>query len=168
MERFETSKGVRDTQHFADLLRAGQRLLFFPEGTFTRAPGLRPFYLGAFTVAAQAAVPVIPVAIRGTRSILRSGSWFPHRGTISIEVGAPVDPRELEAQAGTDHWRIAIALRDRCRAFILRHCGEPDLAGAGLTDHHEGTRGNTKEDQGEQAIEARPKGNRHGASRSAD
>ncbi len=129
VERFETSKGVRDTQHFADVLRAGHRLLFFPEGTFTRVPGLRPFYLGAFTVAAQAAAPVIPVAIRGTRSILRSGSWFPHRGSISIEVGAPLDPRELAAQAGADHWRVAIALRDRCRAFVLRHCGEPDLAG---------------------------------------
>ena len=168
VERFETSKGVRDTQHFADLLRAGHRLLFFPEGTFTRAPGLRPFYLGAFTVAAQAAVPVIPVAIRGTRSILRSDSWFPHHGSISIEVGAPVDPRELAAQTGSDHWRVAIALRDRCRAFVLRHCGEPDLAGAGLTDHHEGTRGNTKENQGAKAIESAPKGNRHGENRSSD
>jgi acyl carrier protein len=128
VERFETSKGVQDTQHFARVLRAGHQLLFFPEGTFTRVPGLRPFYLGAFTVAAQAAVPVIPVAIRGTRSILRSGSWFPHRGTISIEIGAPLDPRELGAQTGADSWSVAIALRDRCRAFILRHCGEPDLA----------------------------------------
>jgi acyl carrier protein len=128
VERFETSKGVQDTHHFARVLRAGHQLLFFPEGTFTRVPGLRPFYLGAFTVAAQAAVPVIPVAIRGTRSILRSGSWFPHRGTISIEIGAPLDPRELGAQTGADSWSVAIALRDRCRAFILRHCGEPDLA----------------------------------------
>ena len=129
VERFETSKGVQDAQHFAEVLRAGHQLLFFPEGTFTRVPGLRPFYLGAFTVAAQAAVPVIPVAIRGTRSILRSGSWFPHRGSISIEIGAPLDPRELGAQTGADSWGVAIALRDRCRAFILRHCGEPDLAG---------------------------------------
>jgi len=128
VERFETSKGVRDTQRLAEVLKAGHQLLFFPEGTFTRVPGLRPFHLGAFSVAAQAAAPVIPVAIRGTRSILRSDSWFPHRGAISIEIGAPLDPGEFSAEAGGDSWRVAIALRDRARAFILRHCGEPDLA----------------------------------------
>jgi len=128
VERFETSKGVRDTQRLAEVLKAGHQLLFFPEGTFTRVPGLRPFHLGAFSVAAQAAAPVIPVAIRGTRSILRSDSWFPHRGAISIEIGAPLDPGKFSAEAGGDSWRVAIALRDRARAFILRHCGEPDLA----------------------------------------
>jgi len=128
VERFETSKGVRDTQRLAEVLKAGHQLLFFPEGTFTRVPGLRPFHLGAFSVAAQATAPVIPVAIRGTRSILRSDSWFPHRGAISIEIGAPLDPGEFSAEAGGDSWRVAIALRDRARAFILRHCGEPDLA----------------------------------------
>jgi len=128
VERFETSKGVRDTQRLAEVLKAGHQLLFFPEGTFTRVPGLRPFHLGAFSVAAQAVAPVIPVAIRGTRSILRSDSWFPHRGAISIEIGAPLDPGKFSAEAGGDSWRVAIALRDRARAFILRHCGEPDLA----------------------------------------
>ncbi len=130
VERFDTGKGVRDTQHLADVLKNGHSLMFFAEGTFTRVPGLRPFHLGAFRVAAEAGAPVIPVAIRGTRSILRSGSWFPHRGTISIEIGEPV---ALAEQAGDDNWRMAIALRDRCREFILRHCGEPDLAGEDLS-----------------------------------
>ena len=129
VERFEIRKGVRDTQRLADILKDGHSLMFFAEGTFTRVPGLRPFHLGAFIVAAQAGTPVVPVAIRGTRSILRSGSWFPHRGAISIEVGEAVDAAGLVAQAGGDTWRTAIALRDRCREFILRHCGEPDLAG---------------------------------------
>jgi acyl carrier protein len=133
VERFETSKGVRDTQHLTDVLKDGHSLMFFAEGTFTRVPGLRPFHLGAFSIAAQAGAPVIPIAIRGTRSILRSGSWFPHRGAISIEVGEPVEPAEFTEQAGHDTWRMAIALRDRCRDFILRQCGEPDLAGEDLS-----------------------------------
>jgi len=133
VERFETSKGVRDTQRLAEVLKNGHSMMFFAEGTFTRVPGLRPFHLGAFSVAAEAGAPVIPVAIRGTRSILRSGSWFPHRGAISVEVGEPLQPAEFAEQAGGDKWRIAIALRDRCRAFILRHCGEPDLASEDLS-----------------------------------
>ncbi len=133
VERFETSKGVRDTQHLANVLKDGHSLMFFAEGTFTRVPGLRPFHLGAFSIAAQAGAPVIPIAIRGTRSMLRTGSWFPHRGAISVEIGEPIEPAEFAEQAGDDTWRIAIALRDRCREFILRHCGEPDLAGEDLS-----------------------------------
>jgi 1-acyl-sn-glycerol-3-phosphate acyltransferase len=52
---------------------AGQGLVVFPEGTFHRAPGLRPFKLSGFLVAAQAGVPLLPVTIRGMRSILRDG-----------------------------------------------------------------------------------------------
>jgi acyl carrier protein len=128
VERFDTGKSVRDTRHLSDVLKAGHALVFFAEGTFTRNPGLMPFHLGAFSVAAQAGVPIVPVAIRGTRSILRSGSWFPQRGAIGIEIGPPIDPAGFMRDAKKDSWRVAIELRDRSREFILRHCGEPDLA----------------------------------------
>ena len=128
VERFDTSKSVRDTHHLSDVLKAGHTLVFFAEGTFTRTPGLMPFHLGAFSVAAQAGVPVIPVAIRGTRSILRSGSWFPQRGSISVDIGPVIEPAEFMQRTEADTWRVAIDMRDRCRAYILRHCGEPDLA----------------------------------------
>jgi 1-acyl-sn-glycerol-3-phosphate acyltransferase len=128
VERFDTSKSVRDTRHLSDVLKAGHALVFFAEGTFTRTPGLMPFHLGAFSVAAQAGAPVIPVAIRGTRSILRSRSWFPQRGAISVDIGPPIDPMEFMREADEDTWRVAIGMRDRSREFILRHCGEPDLA----------------------------------------
>jgi acyl carrier protein len=128
VERFDASKSVRDSQRLSEVLSAGHALVFFAEGTFTRTPGLRPFHLGAFSVAAEADTPVIPVAIRGTRSILRSESWFPHRGAISIHVGPPIEPAEFVQQAEGNGWRVAIGMRDRSREFILRHCGEPDLA----------------------------------------
>jgi 1-acyl-sn-glycerol-3-phosphate acyltransferase len=97
--------------------------MFFPEGTFTRTPGLLPFHMGAFVAAAEAGVPVVPIALRGTRSILRSGSWFPRRGSISIQIGRPIEPDPAE----TDAWSRALKLRDLSRQHILRHCGEPDL-----------------------------------------
>ncbi len=128
VDRYETDKSVKDTQRLADILKAGDALMFFAEGTFTRAPGLRPFLLGAFAVATEAGVPVIPVAIRGTRSILRSGSWFPHHGAINIEIGEAIDPATIADKPDMDSWHVAIELRDRSREFILRHCGEPDLA----------------------------------------
>jgi len=127
VERFEVSKSVHDTEHLRTVLESGHALLFFPEGTYSRIPGLMPFHLGAFSVAAQAGVPVIPIAIRGTRSILREESWFPHRGSITIEIGKPVDPKKIATRADKEQWDVAIGLRDKSREFILRHCGEPDL-----------------------------------------
>jgi len=127
VERFDTGKSVSDSQHLSDVLQAGHALMFFAEGTFTRIPGLMPFHLGAFAVAAEAGVPLIPIAIRGTRSILRAQNWFPRRGSIHIDIGPAIHPHDIEIQAGKDGWKVAIALRERCRQFILRHCGEPDL-----------------------------------------
>jgi 1-acyl-sn-glycerol-3-phosphate acyltransferase len=120
VERFEVQRGVEDTTRVVQAARQGRTLVFFPEGTFGREPGLRPFRMGAFVVAAQADVPVVPVAIRGTRSILRSDQWFIRRGVVHIRIGTPIRP------ANTD-WTAAVALRNAARAQLLRTCGEPDL-----------------------------------------
>ena len=120
VERFDAEKSVADTQRALAAIRDGQSLLFFPEGTFDRAPGLRPFRMGAFYVAAQAGSPVVPVAIRGTRSMLRGDDWFPRRGAITITVRPPIAPDGADLAA-------AVRLRDKVRREILAHCGEPDL-----------------------------------------
>jgi 1-acyl-sn-glycerol-3-phosphate acyltransferase len=121
VERFDPQRGVEDTDRVLQAVRQGRSMLFFPEGTFGRAPGLRPFRMGAFVVAAQTGVPLVPMGISGTRSILRSGQWFPRRGQVSVTIGAPITPQ------GTG-WTAAIALRDAARIQILEYCGEPDLA----------------------------------------
>ena len=128
VERFDREKGLIDAQRIARAAQRQQPLFFFPEGTFTRAPGLQKFYMGAFVTAAQANIPVVPIAIRGTRSMLRSRSWFPRRGRIRISVGEVIRPDQLPQEAQTDSWHMALALRDKSRQFILRHCGEPDLS----------------------------------------
>ena len=127
VERFDTQRGLEDARHAAAAAGAGRSLLFFPEGTFTRVPGLLGFHMGAFIAAAEAGVPVVPIAIRGTRSILRDGSWFPRRGRITVIAGPALDPRSHAAQTGGDVWNTALWLRTQARTHILNHCGEPDL-----------------------------------------
>lgn len=122
VERFDFEKGVEDTRRISRMVKAGRQVLFFAEGTLQRMPGLLPFQMGAFVIAAKEGVPVIPVTIRGTRNKLRGDSWFPRRGAVSITIGAPVAP-------GGAGWNAAIGLRDRVREEILRSLGEPDLAG---------------------------------------
>jgi 1-acyl-sn-glycerol-3-phosphate acyltransferase len=122
VERFDAQQSVQAANRLANLAASGASLAFFPEGTFTRAPGVRPFHLGAFVAAARARVPVIPVAIRGSRTILRAGHWFPRHGTLVVTVSKPIVPLDESA----DDFSAAIALRDAARAAILQTCGEPD------------------------------------------
>ena len=119
--RGETARSV------AGMLEKGTSVLIFPEGTFSRATGLRPFALGAFKVAADAGCPVCPVALSGTRRILRGESLLPRPGLVRVVVGEPIRP------AGQG-WREAVRLRDLAKDRIARACGEPvlDLTEAGI------------------------------------
>jgi len=127
VERFDQQKGLEDVKLFSEKGGAGRSLFFFPEGTFMRMPGLLPFRMGAFETAVRIGIPVVPIAIRGTRSILRSGSWFPRHGAISVTVGNPIYPETTTEDQEQDTWSAALHLRDKTRQWILMHCGEPDL-----------------------------------------
>ena len=119
VDRTDPEGGIEDTNRALQAAREGRMLVFLPEGTFTRAPGLLPFRLGAFVIAARENLQVLPVTLKGTRSILRSGRWFPRRGSVSIHVG------RLTVPDGGD-FAAAIRLKDKVRASILANCGEPD------------------------------------------
>ncbi len=127
VERFSHQKGVEDVQALLAGIDQGRSLFFFAEGTFTRMPGLLPFRLGAFETAVNAHIPVVPIALRGTRSMLRAGSWFPRHGTIIVEIGPRIDPDSFQDTNQGDSWKKAVRLRDYVRSWILGHCGEPDL-----------------------------------------
>lgn len=119
VDRFDPEGGVEDTRKALAAAEAGRALAFFPEGTFTRAPGLLAFRLGAFVIAAQQGLDVVPLALSGTRSVLRGEQWWPRRHAVSVTIGEPLN------SDGND-FTAAIRLRDRVRAVILAGCGEAD------------------------------------------
>ncbi|HYM33221.1 MAG TPA: AMP-binding protein [Candidatus Cybelea sp.] len=121
VERTDPEGGIASADAVLAAARAGATLFFFPEGTFTRAPGLLGFHMGAFHVASRTGLPVVPIAIRGTRSILRGDQWFPRHGAVQVLVQRPVTPK------GED-WNSALELRDRVRKILLPLVGEPDRA----------------------------------------
>ncbi len=126
IERFDVQKSAEHAGALAERAKSGASLIVFPEGTLKRATGLMTFRTGAFQAAAQAGIAVVPVALRGVRSVLRDGTWYLRRAAVVVTAGVPVAPR------GSD-WSAAVELRDRVRAEILKHCGEPDLATPGST-----------------------------------
>ena len=122
VERFDPAQGTGEARKVLAALESGDSLVVFPEGTFRRGPGLLPFRLGAFVAAAEAGVAVVPVTIRGTRSMLRGDDFFPRRGSAAVIAAPPVRPAGSGLPA-------AVELRDAVRAAILERCGEPDLGG---------------------------------------
>ena len=121
VERIDPARGIEDTGELVGAVGQGQTVVFFPEGTFSRVPGLAAFRLGAFAVSSAAGVPIVPIVLCGTRSLLREHRWLPIRLPVTVSVQAPVMP------AGRD-WSAAVRLRDQVRDIMLRRCGEPDLA----------------------------------------
>jgi 1-acyl-sn-glycerol-3-phosphate acyltransferase len=124
VERFDTAQSIANAKSLGEQAASSDRpLLFFPEGTFDRMPGLLPFHMGAFLIAAQHRLPLVPIAIKGTRSMLRSEVWFPRSGRIEISIGEPITP-----PSERDDWTSAMALRDAARSVIEAGTGEASLA----------------------------------------
>lgn len=117
--RTDTAAAAGAAKRLINAARNGNAIGVFPEGTFQREPGLRPFRLGGFLAAARGGLPVIPAAIRGTRAILPAGSLLLRPGPIHVALMAPI----LTECGGRE---AAERLRDIARQAILNCCGEPD------------------------------------------
>lgn len=125
VERDEKQKALQDAAHLMQLAAQGESLLYFPEGILTRADGLYAFHVGAFLTAAKSKQTVVPIAMKGTRSILRPEGWFPRHGAVSVKIGQPIT---VAGKENLSEWERAMALHDQARQFILHNCGEADLA----------------------------------------
>ena len=124
--RGDRIRGARDARRLLRNAATGHSLVFFPEGTFETTVGLLRFHIGAFAAAVRANLPVVPVAIRGTRYCLPPGSPWPLPGTIRIEALAALP--SPASMPGTDAGDRAVALRDAARSALLTALGEADLA----------------------------------------
>jgi 1-acyl-sn-glycerol-3-phosphate acyltransferase len=123
VDRFNRHAGGLDARRLYKAAETGQALAFFPEGTFLAEPGLGKFHTGAFAIAARAELPIVPIAIRGTRRILPSGRILPRPGRIHVQVLPPLAPLP-----GVDHTIATAQTRDQARQRILTALDEPDLA----------------------------------------
>jgi 1-acyl-sn-glycerol-3-phosphate acyltransferase len=114
----------------AETIDAGESLFIFPEGTFVRAAGVMPFRLGAFQVAVEKGVPVVPIALRGTRTVWPDETWQLRPAPMAVCVGEPLTPGPDESG-----WAAMVGLRTTSRGWIARESGEPAVSrGAVIVD----------------------------------
>jgi 1-acyl-sn-glycerol-3-phosphate acyltransferase len=110
VERFNRHRGGVDARRVLKLAASGQSLVFFPEGTFNEIRQIGKFLGGAFAAAARSDMPVVAVAIHGTRTVLPPGGVTVNRSAIRVEILEVLTPNDA---------------RQRSRELIARAVGEP-------------------------------------------
>jgi len=110
VERFNRHKGGVDARRVLKLAATGQSLVFFPEGTFDEIRQIGKFQGGAFATAARSSMPVVAMAIHGTRDVLPPGGLTVYRLPIRVQI--------LEVLTAGD-------ARARSRQLIAEAVGEP-------------------------------------------
>jgi 1-acyl-sn-glycerol-3-phosphate acyltransferase len=110
VERFDRHKGATDARRVLKLAASGQSLMFFPEGTFDENRHIGKFLGGAFTTAQRSQMPVVPVAIHGSRDVMPPGGMSVFRRPIRVQILGVMDAEEARAKS---------------RELIARAVGEP-------------------------------------------
>ena len=120
VERKNHSGSARDARNIVKAAQDGESLGFFPEGTFRLEPGVGRFRLGAFMAATKGEMPVVPVAISGTRAMLPSRQFLPRPARLTIDILPAIAPGDVDYR---DSKHLAEAARQR----VLAALDEPDL-----------------------------------------
>ena len=90
VDRHDTAQAHKALQPAVQKLREGISLAIAPEGTRSATPALGPFKKGAFHVAMQAGVPIVPIVIRNSGELMWRGATTIHAGTVQVAVLPPV------------------------------------------------------------------------------
>jgi 1-acyl-sn-glycerol-3-phosphate acyltransferase len=114
INRVDRRSQIKCLAQCVDLLGAGASCLFFPEGTRSKDGRMHAFKRGAFSVAAKAGVPVVPVTLLGTAGVMPNGrEGEMYGGAVRIVVHPPVPPpaagEKADAGAMADAARRAVA-----------------------------------------------------------
>src|SRR6266536_1398787 len=90
VDRHDSEQARRALEPAVQKLRDGISLAIAPEGTRSVTPALGPFKKGAFHVAMQAGVPIVPIVIRNSGELMWRSAKTIHAGTVQVAVLPPV------------------------------------------------------------------------------
>ena len=90
IDRGNSEQARAQLGELGERIKAGTSVVIAPEGTRTPTPVLKPFKRGAFHIAAQAGVPIVPIVIRNAGELMWRRAKVPNSGTVQIAVLDPI------------------------------------------------------------------------------
>ena len=121
LDRFNHNKAMAAIEPAVDTLRAGLSIVIAPEGTRSSTPKLGKFKRGAFLIATQAGVPIVPIVFRNALDALPKHARIVRPAAIEAVVLPPVSTRgwtqrDLDRHVSDIHSRFEDVLRNHPRA----------------------------------------------------
>ncbi|MDE5728083.1 MAG: 1-acyl-sn-glycerol-3-phosphate acyltransferase [Duncaniella sp.] len=110
--------GTRHTMEAAERqLRGGMSIVVFPEGARTPDGVMHRFKKGAYRLAVEFSLPVVPITIDGSYDVMTRFDLLPRPGHIRLTIHKPIEPRseghDLSALMDESYCAIASALPER-------------------------------------------------------
>jgi putative phosphoserine phosphatase / 1-acylglycerol-3-phosphate O-acyltransferase len=106
IDRADGKSAINAMQPLLEAMRKqGKSVVIAPEGTRTVSPTLAPFKKGAFYLAMQAGVPVVPIVIHNAGDVAPKGDFVFRPATVDVTVLPPVDTSDWRAETMDDHVR---------------------------------------------------------------
>lgn len=94
LERGNPKSGKQTIDQAKKYLKEGMSVLFFPEGTRSHDGEIHDFKAGAFKIASELGIPVVPIVIDGTREVVPKGNFILRKQErVVVKAGAPRRPR---------------------------------------------------------------------------
>jgi 1-acyl-sn-glycerol-3-phosphate acyltransferase len=119
VDRAKGTEAMKSLDRAAKAIGEGGQVLLFAEGTRTRTGKLLPFKRGAFSLAAKSGIPIVPITINGSYSILPKGSFDIRPAQIEVVVGKPIETKNITTR------EQEIQLMNDVREIISRSFVEP-------------------------------------------
>ena len=114
--RDDARAAVKTMNQAAQVMRErGISLLIFPEGGRSHTGELAAFKEGAAYIAIRAGVPLVPIALKGTREVLPFGSGEVRAGSVTMRIGDPIPTDQIQLR---DRGRITAELRDQIASML--------------------------------------------------
>ncbi|MFH1684507.1 MAG: lysophospholipid acyltransferase family protein [Candidatus Margulisiibacteriota bacterium] len=110
IDRKMVLSAYRTVETIIEIIKEGESVLIFPEGTRTKTGELGKFKRGSLLAALKSGAPIIPIAISGSFNIMKKGSWLFNPCPVKFSIGKPISIRsEADYDSKVAEVREAIA-----------------------------------------------------------
>ncbi|MGD9082103.1 MAG: lysophospholipid acyltransferase family protein [Desulfobacterales bacterium] len=112
INRFDRKSAIQSLNKASETIRNGTSVIIFPEGTRSHNQNIQSFKKGGFVLAVDSGVPIIPVIIHGTWTIMQKKHVLVRPGNVILEIKKPINTLDYTRKTKDD-------LMEKVRNIIL-------------------------------------------------